>query len=161
MIRMVRETSLMWTLIILLGVLGLVLTAGWDIKRRAQRRAAGHAAGHPPMADAEYLAELDLPETKQDLCLAFRLAMADAAGVPPETVYPSDSMAHLCELGLDGIDTVEILIGLEDRLGVTISDREAEKILADHPGLEMAFGDWVRCFVEDWDTIVGQRAASS
>jgi len=141
----------MWILAIILpAVLVVVLAEVWHTKRRKQ----GHAASHARMTDAEYLTKLGVPKTKQDLCLAFRRAMADAAGVPPETVYPSDSMAHLCELGFDGVDTIEILLFLERRLGVRISDRKAKEALAGKLTPQMAFADFVRCYVEEWDSIV-------
>ena len=49
----------------------------------------------------------------------------------PEEVTPDKAFAEDSEganLGLDSLDVVELLISLEERYGIEISDEEAEKI---------------------------------
>ena len=149
----------MWTVLaIVLALLAATIVVGeWGARKKRRQ----HIAGHPAVSDGEYLEKIGLPQSKNDLCLAFRRAMADAAGIPPESVCPSDSLAHLCGLGFDGIDLCEILPFLERRLGVKISDREAETALAGKFSLQMPFGDFVRCYVENWASIAKQVAPST
>jgi acyl carrier protein len=145
-----RRRSRMWSLVILGGMALAAAAEG----RSARRRRRAHVAGHARMSDAQYLAELALPAARRDVGLAFRRAMAEAAGVPTETVHPGDSMAHLCALGFDGLDAIEMILPLERRLGVRINDRKATAALAAKLTLTMTFADFVRCYVWRWDSIV-------
>lgn len=142
----------MWQLAIMLPIIFLIVSyCVWNARK--QRRM--HVASHSGMSGEEYLTKLGLPQTKHHLCLACRRVLADAADVPPETVYPSDSMAHLCELCGDQVDFVETLIipDMGRQLGVGC-DRRTRKSLARKLTLRKTFADFVRCYVEEWDKIV-------
>ena len=52
--------------------------------------------------------------------------IAEQMGVDKEKINPETSFVN--DLGADSLDTVELVMGLEDEFAVTIPDEDAEKI---------------------------------
>ncbi|SMP07817.1 acyl carrier protein [Desulfurobacterium pacificum] len=55
-----------------------------------------------------------------------REIVADRLGVDPEEVTPEASFIE--DLGADSLDTVELVMALEEEFGIEIPDEDAEKI---------------------------------
>lgn len=52
--------------------------------------------------------------------------IAEQLGVPESDVKPESSFVN--DLGADSLDTVELVMALEEKFGVEIPDEDAEKI---------------------------------
>ncbi|MEO2083297.1 MAG: acyl carrier protein [Desulfurobacteriaceae bacterium] len=52
--------------------------------------------------------------------------VADRLGVDPDEVTPEASFVE--DLGADSLDTVELVMALEEEFGIEIPDEDAEKI---------------------------------
>ncbi len=61
-----------------------------------------------------------------DLDVKVKKIISEQLGVPESDVKPESSFVN--DLGADSLDTVELVMALEEEFGVEIPDEDAEKI---------------------------------
>jgi len=64
---------------------------------------------------------------KQEVLEKVKTIVAEQLGVAPERVTPEANFAN--DLGADSLDTVELVMAMEEAFKVEIPDDEAEKIV--------------------------------
>jgi acyl carrier protein len=99
----------------------------------AAQRIAEFIAGRSPQSDEEFVRGCALPTQTFPqaaiIALLSRRAIARLGQIDPKYIYAEDTFRLLEVLPFwDSLDAVDIVMTLEDELGVQIADREAEHI---------------------------------
>ena len=102
-----------------LGV-GIILVLGAHLWCRGQRERVFGA--RDPMSNERFLEEMGATKDKGELFIAVRKAFAIASETEPENLYPDDTAVWLGNMLPAPLDSVTIMLELEDRLDIHIAD---------------------------------------
>jgi acyl carrier protein len=67
-----------------------------------------------------------MPMTRDELLTKMRTIIADKLSISEDQV--SENASFIDDLGADSLDTVELVMALEDEFGLDIPDEDAEKL---------------------------------
>lgn len=62
----------------------------------------------------------------EDTITRLRNVLVEQLGLDPEKIIPESTFIE--DLGADSLDTVEIIMAVEEEFGIEISDKDAEKV---------------------------------
>lgn len=65
-------------------------------------------------------------ETKEEIIAVIKAVIAENLGVAESEITEEKSFSQ--DLGADSLDSVELIMALEDKFGISIPDEEAEKL---------------------------------
>jgi len=69
---------------------------------------------------------MEVPMERDELLKKMKVIVADKLSISEEQV--TESASFIEDLGADSLDTVELVMALEDEFGLDIPDEEAEKL---------------------------------
>nr|YP_009488735.1 acyl carrier protein (ACP) [Grateloupia filicina]AWD77416.1 acyl carrier protein (ACP) [Grateloupia filicina]BCB15061.2 acyl carrier protein (ACP) [Grateloupia asiatica] len=72
------------------------------------------------------MASAESQESREDIFERVRDIVVQQLGIDKEEVNPESNFAT--DLGADSLDTVELVMAIEDEFSIAISDEDAEKI---------------------------------
>ena len=67
-----------------------------------------------------------MPMTRDELLIKMRAIIADKLSISEDQV--NENASFIEDLGADSLDTVELVMALEDEFGLDIPDEDAEKL---------------------------------
>lgn len=110
------------------------------------------------MSDQQFVAGLAVSPAIKEIVLGVRAGVARAMGVAPEALYPDDSFEQLLRCPMDGMDFVEVLVGIEKVMGVQLRQEMAVEAIEKLGGGSMKFTLLefaLRCS-QQWIALTGQ-----
>jgi acyl carrier protein len=112
----------------------------------------------PPMTPEQFLANFTVTEASKNVILGVRAGVAKATGLAADALYPSDSFEDLLQLGFDGMDFIEVLVGIEKFMNVRLRhDLVAEEITRMAGGsMDFTLMDFAQRCAQRWGAFTGE-----
>jgi len=113
-----------------------------------------HLATHPSLSNDEFLQQIKVPVGLVTIATGVRQSVARAMGVPVESVYPSDTLEYICQFGFDNMDFVEIVVEIEQTLGVPFVDSFWDPLFPANKTLnDVHLGDLTKVIAANWTAL--------
>jgi len=144
---------------ILLGGVAVLLGVSIMRERNACRTKIRKFDHRPRMTSEQFLVGITVTEAEKSVILGVRAGVAGATGLMPEALYPYDSFEELLQLGFDGMDFIEILVGIEEAMNVRLRrdliDEEIEKIAGG--SMNFTLIDFAQRCAQQWGVMAQAR----
>jgi acyl carrier protein len=140
-----------WSEVAIVLAVGTCLCWVWILldKPRRGRLRREHLGSHQEISAGDFLQEARIPPDKGLAGLAVREAVAKTMGVPSSTVHPADSLEYVGHFEFDGMDFIELVMMIEDEIGVSIPDSFWEPLLATGSNADKWTVGQIACFVAE------------
>lgn len=153
-----------WTLtaLVLAGIGLLTAQVSISESRRLKRLRADHVQTHPPMPGEKFSELAGVQADRGHVAAGFRNGVAEAMGVAPETVYPSDRLDYVMQFSFDNMDFCDISIFAGKALNVRIPDSFWKPLFpAKRKPRDVSLGELARFAAENWDSLSALQAKRS
>jgi acyl carrier protein len=105
----------------------LILAGVWFYERRPRWRAAKEHARREPLSDVQF-GERFFPPDQAGIAARLRRIAANQLGRDLTRLHPEDSLTQMLTDGFDSLDSVEMLMAVEEEFGIELDNATAEKI---------------------------------
>jgi hypothetical protein len=130
-------------------------------RRHSKRWRSTHLSNHPPMSDADFLKAMAISDDLAQRCLGLRQAAGNLAGVPRETIYPTDSLEYILSSGWDNHDLIELVMAVEQyfksRIDRGTFDAVLVAALKDRKISAMMLNEYFEVLLLNWGKIFRNR----
>ena len=140
------------------GVALLFVAMIFRERGRFRQRLREYLGTHPPMPEDEFLARSGIPAEGSRVALLVRKGVAEAMGIPPANLHPTDSLQYLCGFGFGDVDFADILFLVGKALGVRVSVKSWKALFADARKADLiTLGDLARFVDGNWGGLVSAK----
>jgi hypothetical protein len=147
---------------LVVGGLGAIVAITYLLDRpRLRRLRREHLQSHPPISEEEFIRLAGVRPDRGNVAIGVRNGAAEIMHVPPETIYPSDSLEYIFMMtSMDGFLDLSLFAG--KALGIRFPNSFWKPLfpVMRNPR-DVLLSEVARFGADNWDTMLASQAERS